>query len=68
MARRGYFKVCRYCGANLDPGERCTCQLKTPPEQAGGRSQWMNLDDKRNVAPKAYHNFRENSTWNEAVS
>lgn len=20
------YKVCPYCGANLDPGEKCTCQ------------------------------------------
>lgn len=21
-----YFKTCQYCGAHLDPGERCTCR------------------------------------------
>ncbi len=21
-----YYNVCEYCGANLDPGERCDCQ------------------------------------------
>lgn len=21
-----YFKVCEYCGARLDPGERCDCR------------------------------------------
>lgn len=23
-----YFRPCPYCGANLDPGERCECQDK----------------------------------------
>jgi len=22
----GYYDTCPICGANLDPGERCTCQ------------------------------------------
>jgi len=21
-----YYRSCRYCGGNLDPGERCDCQ------------------------------------------
>ena len=21
-----YYRTCPYCGANLDPGERCDCQ------------------------------------------
>lgn len=24
-----YYRSCRYCGANLDPGERCDCQEET---------------------------------------
>ena len=23
---RQYYKVCPFCGAHLDPGERCDCQ------------------------------------------
>ena len=23
-----YYRTCPYCGANLDPGERCDCQDK----------------------------------------
>lgn len=23
-----YYKVCSYCGCNLDPGERCDCKEK----------------------------------------
>lgn len=26
--RGTYFNICPYCGANLDPGERCECQKK----------------------------------------
>lgn len=25
MKSRTYYTVCPYCGANLDPGERCDC-------------------------------------------
>lgn len=24
--RARYFKLCPYCGAHLDPGERCSCR------------------------------------------
>lgn len=23
-----YYRVCRFCGSNLDPGERCDCMDK----------------------------------------
>ena len=23
-----YYRVCPYCGCNLDPGERCDCQIQ----------------------------------------
>lgn len=26
-----FYKVCPYCGANLDPGEKCDCQDKEEP-------------------------------------
>ncbi len=30
-----YYKTCPWCGASLDPGERCTCQdEKTAPSAA----------------------------------
>lgn len=29
-----FYNVCPYCGANLDPGERCDCK-----EQQGERQQ-----------------------------
>lgn len=25
------YRTCPFCGANLDPGERCDCQKKEPP-------------------------------------
>ena len=24
-----YYNQCKYCGANLDPGEKCDCQKET---------------------------------------
>ena len=26
-----YYRVCEYCGSNLDPGERCDCQSAQKP-------------------------------------
>lgn len=31
MNRRSTYRVCPYCGASLDPGERCDCRDKKPP-------------------------------------
>lgn len=54
---------CPYCGANLDPGERCDCKTEKPPRvlqhsQAAGGKQLLygsytasilsNLEVKRN--------------------
>ena len=27
----GYYHTCPYCGANLDPGERCDCERGEKP-------------------------------------
>ena len=29
-----YYKKCPYCGANNDPGEKCSCQETTPAERS----------------------------------
>lgn len=29
-----YFNVCRYCGANLDPSEKCDCRKVPQKEKA----------------------------------
>ena len=28
--RNTYYRTCRFCGANLDPGERCDCRFDEP--------------------------------------
>lgn len=28
-----YFRVCEICGANLDPGEKCTCEQERKEAQ-----------------------------------
>lgn len=27
-----YYKPCPYCGANLDPGEKCDCEIRRREE------------------------------------
>lgn len=29
-------KTCPYCGVNLDPGEKCECELKDRPDTITG--------------------------------
>ena len=29
--KRTYYRVCEYCGAHLDPGEKCDCGGEMPP-------------------------------------
>jgi len=41
--KKRYYSVCPFCGANLDPGERCDCQqaqavqMKTKKKAQGGK-------------------------------
>ena len=30
-----YYRTCPYCGAHLDPGERCDCQDEKEPPRCG---------------------------------
>ncbi len=32
--QRTYYHTCPYCGANLDPGERCDCERNDSKEDA----------------------------------
>lgn len=32
-----YYRTCPYCGANLDPGERCDCQDEEQPDEREDR-------------------------------
>ena len=38
--RHTYFTTCPICGANLDPGEKCTCTA----ERKGGDTMNENID------------------------
>lgn len=49
-----YFKVCPYCRAHLDPGERCSCDghdvpeiemAQRPPKQRPLRRDQSSVDD-----------------------
>lgn len=33
--KRNYYQTCPYCGANLDPGERCDCDEQATDTQPG---------------------------------
>lgn len=35
-----YFKICEYCGCNLDPGEKCDCQKEEPTTKKLCRRQY----------------------------
>lgn len=38
-----YFKICPHCGANLDPGEVCDCQIGAALLLTeGAAEQWEN--------------------------
>lgn len=34
-----YYRTCPYCGASLDPGERCDCQDKKEAAQGATNTQ-----------------------------
>lgn len=40
------YKICEFCGATLDPGERCNCRDFPFPEQADDVSRKIAGDDK----------------------
>jgi hypothetical protein len=49
MSRETYYWTCPFCGANLDPGERCDCRDETPSEdyrtvQEGGEKEQCKKD------------------------
>ena len=39
-----YFRTCSYCGANLDPGERCDCREERP---SPSKSQTFGILEKK---------------------
>lgn len=41
-----YYNTCPNCGANLDPGEKCTCQAEKPPEMVKGKDVHIKLKGK----------------------
>lgn len=55
---RTYYKECRYCGANLDPGEQCDCREAVRPSTITRNNKYdplctlkkQPLDSKRKVA------------------
>ena len=37
-----YYKICPYCGAALDPGERCDCRKEKAARPAGTETNGTN--------------------------
>lgn len=37
-----YYKICPYCGAALDPGERCDCKKEKAARPAGTETNGTN--------------------------
>ncbi len=38
-----YYKTCSYCGANLDPGEKCDCQER---EASPAEGEFVSLSER----------------------
>lgn len=38
-----YYNKCPECGANLDPGEKCTCNRDKAPEMVPDRTVYIKL-------------------------
>ena len=38
-----YYHECPYCGANLDPDERCDCREKAPARNSTGTKNSLKL-------------------------
>lgn len=41
-----YYNTCPKCGANLDPGEKCTCWQEKEPKMVPDRTIYIKLKGK----------------------
>lgn len=57
-----YFKICPHCGANLDPGEVCDCQIGAPARWAPVKSQTFGNSDKKTAPSAANTEGRQGGT------
>lgn len=54
-----YYNVCPNCGCNLDPGERCDCEIIKAKEQEASKSyyrQFLRTDGKGGQISFAFDN------------
>ena len=47
MKRKTYYRTCKYCGSNLDPGEKCDCQKER--DQDGDQAKEPTFSGIQNV-------------------
>lgn len=55
-----YYKVCSFCGAHLDPGEKCDCQRKNLGDN---RKSLIKGDREEEIGAESGKNWDKGKTW-----
>lgn len=53
-----YFYICPECGANLDPGEKCTCQESDTDKASGIKDSKKEEEDAGSTIPSIFYKNR----------
>lgn len=53
--RSMYYHTCPYCGANLDPEEKCDCQLSLEEKKQAGKRTLADLQNTKNCVNNNIH-------------
>ena len=62
-----YYKICPYCGAALDPGEKCDCGQKETARSAPTETDGMKKEFDINIIAYADKKAREKSGGRQNV-
>ena len=54
-----YYHTCKFCGANLDPGEKCDCQMNTTEKKNAYKRQLAHILNKKYMAHNGHCNMSE---------